>query len=94
MIASRLPPVARQACCASTRLRQAARCSVFAQQGARARLLCTMHDDKSAYDTLGVSRSASGAEIRAKYLGLAKATHPDAGGQEGDGFARISAAYD
>ena len=52
----------------------------------------------SAYDTLGVPRNAKAAEIREKYLELAKATHPDASGsaalKSGGGFAEISAAYD
>ena len=55
-------------------------------------MLCTT--SSSAYDTLGVPRDAKAAEIRARYLELAKATHPDASGSKSGGFAEISAAYD
>lgn len=48
----------------------------------------------SAYATLGLSSKASAAQIRARYLELAKSMHPDTGGSTGSGFAEVSAAYD
>ena len=45
------------------------------------------------YTTLGVNRNSSDAEIKSAYRRLAKAHHPDAGGDQ-QKFAEISSAYD
>lgn len=49
---------------------------------------------KTAYQVLGVSASATAAEVKAAYRRLAKAHHPDqAGAAEHDRFLEIHAAY-
>lgn len=51
----------------------------------------------SAYEVLGVARTATPSQIRARYLELAKRSHPDVGGSSESGessFVRISAAYE
>jgi DnaJ-class molecular chaperone len=52
---------------------------------------------RSAYEILGVLRSASSPEIRAAYKRLAKTSHPDisGGGSEAhEKFLEIKAAYE
>jgi hypothetical protein len=51
---------------------------------------CTTRTDP--FELLGVNRSASDAEIKAKYLELAKKHHPDTGADHA-AFTDISAAY-
>jgi curved DNA-binding protein CbpA len=46
----------------------------------------------SYYEVLGVSRGASGKELKAAYLRAAKVHHPDAGGQA-ERFLEVRAAY-
>ena len=52
-------------------------------------------EDGEYYRELGVPRSATGTEIRASYLKLAKKFHPDVSADPADvaRFKRISAAY-
>lgn len=47
----------------------------------------------SLHDVLGVASHASPAEIKAAYLRLARAWHPDAAGGDQAVFQRIAAAY-
>ena len=47
----------------------------------------------SLYDALGVSREASGAEIRKAYLTLSRTHHPDKGGDPEE-FKKIQKAYE
>ncbi len=46
------------------------------------------------YETLGVSKDASAAEIKKAYLKLARKYHPDVNPGHGDEFKAISLAYD
>lgn len=50
---------------------------------------------KTAYDVLGISRDATGIEIRRAFEKLAKQEHPDLSGQNSaQRFQRIKEAYD
>ena len=53
----------------------------------------TGSQDNSLYETLGVPRDATPAEIKKAYRKLAMKNHPDRGGDE-DKFKKISAAYE
>lgn len=46
------------------------------------------------YDTLGVQRDASPAEIKAAYRRAANANHPDKHGGDGKAMAQVNAAYE
>lgn len=52
-----------------------------------------MASKKNFYETLGVSRDASDAEIKKAFRKLAQKHHPDAGGNEAE-FKKISEAYE
>ncbi|KAJ9472423.1 DnaJ domain containing protein [Diplonema papillatum] len=62
-------------------------CRRCCSRGLRAQTRCS-----SAYETLGVGRTASLAEVRARYLALARKHHPDMGGTEA-GMKRVNDAY-
>ena len=55
-----------------------------------------MADNKSLYDTLGVSKDASSEEIKKAYRRLARKYHPDINKEAGaeDKFKEINAAYE
>ncbi|MBQ7270969.1 MAG: DnaJ domain-containing protein, partial [Campylobacter sp.] len=55
-----------------------------------------MADNKSLYDTLGVSKDASSDEIKKAYRRLARKYHPDINKEAGaeDKFKEINAAYE
>lgn len=49
---------------------------------------------KSHYDTLGIGRTATAAEIKLRYRELAKMHHPDRTGTESEDLVRINEAYE
>ncbi|XP_044742201.1 dnaJ homolog subfamily A member 2-like [Chrysoperla carnea] len=51
-------------------------------------------NDNQLYEMLGVSRTATDAEIKKQYRKLAKEFHPDKNPEAGDKFKEISAAYE
>lgn len=49
--------------------------------------------ERDAYQILGVARTASAAEIRARYVRLLKLHHPDTAGRLPSRLAAVQAAY-
>ena len=49
---------------------------------------------RSYYDILGIDKNASKSEIRKKYIELARTTHPDKTGSDGEEFKKVNKAYE